>query len=318
MKTTILAFTFLIVQSLSAQQVKKEFYETGQLKATGPVTENYRHGFWKEYHLNGQVKSEGTYSYNHQTGIWKEYYDNGKISSVGEYAGNEYSYVRKGNWKFYYRNGQLQAEGGYLISTEKIGSQVTRPECITAGNWKCFKENGEADLLANSVLNCANFIKNKFQDICHGVYNTKPLDNDTSFRVFRASLEYQKNMYEISCANPKTDTREQAYERVRIFWKYFGPNLRCYGYPTSIATGKNFFKFAMDNNLSATIREAVRFWKVDLNFIDTNDGKTLLDFIKTRMEYFKNDRPPNELSANMYQKIYDYLRENGAKHAHEL
>ncbi|ESU25050.1 hypothetical protein FEDK69T_02400 [Flavobacterium enshiense DK69] len=101
-------------------------------------------------------------------------------------------------------------------------------------------------------------------------------------------------------------------------WKYFGPNFRCYNYSDSVATDMNFLKFTVDMNFSVPVLAAVKLWKIDINVVDTYDGKTLMDFLLKRIEYVKNSPPVDHVRVSELQRLYDLLRKNGGKHAHEL
>lgn len=74
----------------------------------------------------------------------------------------------------------------------------------------------------------------------------------------------------------------------------------------------------MDTGFTTFLVEGVRKYNLDMNFIDPADSKSILDYIKDREKEIRNSPPVDTPRADQYQRIYDLLRTNGAKHTNEL
>lgn len=152
----------------------------------------------------------------------------------------------------------------------------------------------------------------QFKNVCEGVYNTETIEKPGF------SYTYQVELWEMSCAKPGTDTIESARVKIQTMWNKHRQSFNCPGYPTSFASGKNITKFAMDNGFSGFIIEAVKRYKLDMNFKDPEDQKTIMDFVKERKEYIENSPPVDNTKVAEYERIYKYLETHGAKHAKDL
>ena len=83
------SYIFLLTLSLGstscnsdAQNTKevKQYYDNGQLKATGFIQNGKKNGNAKLYYQNDKVKQEGQWKDDKQEGIWTYYYDDGTVS----------------------------------------------------------------------------------------------------------------------------------------------------------------------------------------------------------------------------------------------
>jgi hypothetical protein len=77
-------------------------------------------------------------------------------------------------------------------------------------------------------------------------------------------------------------------------------------------------KFSLESGFTTILTEGIKRWNLDMNFIDPGDGKTILDFVLKQENYIRSSPPVDEDKANEYQRIYQLLRTNGAKHSWEL
>lgn len=72
----ILSFaTHLFAQN----EIKKTYYDTGELESETPYKNNQKHGVAKIYYKNGAVKSEIPYKNNQIDGNAKKYYEKGVL-----------------------------------------------------------------------------------------------------------------------------------------------------------------------------------------------------------------------------------------------
>ena len=61
------------------KDVDNEYYQSGKLKSTVPLSNNMKHGHMKMYYETGELMYEGDWDNNQQCGLWKLYYENGNI-----------------------------------------------------------------------------------------------------------------------------------------------------------------------------------------------------------------------------------------------
>nr|WP_315153394.1 hypothetical protein [uncultured Flavobacterium sp.] len=240
---TLLIFVFTI--NLSAQ-IKNEYYENGQIKATGEVKNDSRFGDWKLYHSNGVVSGTITYDSN-----------------------------------------------GFPI-----------PE-----TFKTYNEKGE-----KVSCDCPEPTRAQLSEICSEIY----FRADAKLNGTILNYSYQEKLWKISCADIQKDDLNIARLKIQLMWLKNRERFRCYNYPESIASDCNVLKFSLDNGFPGFIVEASRKYKLDLNFIDPKDNKTVLDFLSDQEKLIRNTPPVNTEKADEYQRIYKILRTNGAKHVSEL
>ena len=128
------------VENVVSEKNVKEYYKTGELKATGPVEEelneynNFRKGFWKEFYKNGKMKEAGNFKL--------ETYTNCCTSGLCEI---HYSY-KYGEWSYFYENGKLKAKGVYRLEKKHKKTSCEGGTEINYGNidnsWEFFDKEG--------------------------------------------------------------------------------------------------------------------------------------------------------------------------------
>ena len=162
--------------------------------------------------------------------------------------------------------------------------------------------------------NCPEPTPEQFSNVCLAIYQKAVAHNSEN----GLSFSYQENLWEMSCAEPGKDTPEEAKQKIQCMWNKYREKFRCYDYPTSIATDKNITKFSLDTGFTVFLNEAVRKLNLDMNFIDPEDQKTILDFIEERETYIRRSEPVDIPKADEYHRLYQLLNKNGAKHSWEL
>jgi len=120
----------------------------------------------------------------------------------------------------------------------------------------------------------------------------------------------------MSCVDLKKDSKEVAYQKVRCMWNKYREEFRCYNFTGVSVADANVAKFSMDTGLTSFLVIAVKKYKLDMNFIDPADGKTLMDFLKEQLEKYKNFKYTEK--AEEYERIYKLLENYSAKHAKDL
>jgi antitoxin component YwqK of YwqJK toxin-antitoxin module len=151
MKNKILIIVAVFVASLSySQEMTKEYYDNGQLKAIGKGKNPWKHkpslnpkldgyadnGEWRFYYESGQLKHIGNYKKFYRDGLHKSYYKNGTLELEATYHLDK----PYGEWKEYYDNGNLKVTGAYEKYDGMFSSKNKSQKKI--GVWKEYYKNG--------------------------------------------------------------------------------------------------------------------------------------------------------------------------------
>ena len=166
---------------------------------------------------------------------------------------------------------------------------------------------------AQDTCDCPEPTRNDFMRVCEAIYEGKIAPEGS-----KLSYVYQVELYRLACADPERDTQEEAYAKIRCLWDKYAPSFRCFNYPTSLATDKNVLKFSLETGNTAFLMEAIKRYQLDLNVIDPADGETILDFVRESMERIQNTPPVDDAKLAFYERVYDLLRQKGAKHISEI
>lgn len=90
-------------------EIRKSFYDSGELKADAQILNNQRHGVAHNYYKNGSVHTKMHYKNGVKNGLATWFYPNGKIYRTTPYLAGKID----GLQKKYYKNGMLKAEIPY-------------------------------------------------------------------------------------------------------------------------------------------------------------------------------------------------------------
>jgi len=140
----------------------KEYYETGELKATGKTTNGLKYGKWKVYHENGKLRQIGKFNLNKQNGEWRFFHDNGNKEGIGNLENGKM--VDK--WIWNHPNGKIYTERLY-----ESGKLMEIISCFDGYGNKLFKgslEKGNGSLnnydIEGNLLEVHNFENGKFKN----------------------------------------------------------------------------------------------------------------------------------------------------------
>jgi len=158
---------------------------------------------------------------------------------------------------------------------------------------------------------CPKPTRDQFMGICNAIYDKEDGNEDLGI-----GYKYQELLWEISCADPKKDSPEVAVKKIQCMWKKYREEFRCYKYDGVSVPDGNVLKFSFDTGFSTFLVTAVKKYKLDMNFIDPQDGKTIMDFLKISMERYKQAGSTEKVEE--YERIYKLYKDNGAKHAKDL
>jgi uncharacterized protein len=116
------------------------FNERGDKISEGIVDEQgNRKGVWKDFYISGELRATGTYRNNRKTGEWNYYFRNGKIEQKGRFLNGRHD----GQWIWYFDTGEIWREESYFNGMEDgYAKEYDREGNIIAeGNYI----NGEKD-----------------------------------------------------------------------------------------------------------------------------------------------------------------------------
>ncbi len=118
----LLAVAIMLVNSMAYAEVRKVYYESGQLQAEKNYKDDKLEGITKTYYESGQLQGEANYKDGKQEGITKANSENGQLQAEAKFKDGK----PEGITKAYYESGQLQAEAnfknGVIISEKKYDS----------------------------------------------------------------------------------------------------------------------------------------------------------------------------------------------------
>ena len=118
----LLAIAIMLVNSTAYAEVRKVYYESGQLQAEENYKDDKLEGITKAYYESGQLQGEGNFKDGKQEGMVKTYYENGQLQAEANFKDGKPG----GITKVYYESGQLQGEAnfknGVIISEKKYDS----------------------------------------------------------------------------------------------------------------------------------------------------------------------------------------------------
>ena len=114
---SILFFISLLTLVSCDNNIHKEYYESGALKAEGKYKNGKLDGKSIVYYEDGSIYVEGSYKEGIENGIFKRYFSNGNLELDGTYREGKLN----GVCKYYYENGNIESiiqyKDGEVIST---------------------------------------------------------------------------------------------------------------------------------------------------------------------------------------------------------
>ncbi len=101
--------TFLKDESGLASGNVLSFFENGNLKESGKMLKDKRHGTWKKYSDSGQIINEAHYINGNKDGVWKVWDENGMLRLEFQYNNGQ----RTGTWLMFDAEGNLTTSETY-------------------------------------------------------------------------------------------------------------------------------------------------------------------------------------------------------------
>lgn len=198
--------------------------------------------------------------------------------------------------------------GAFIAITAFAGQ--TGLDCQTSANLE--EISNVLDKVDDDSDDCPTPNANQFASVCNAIYDRVEAVGDNQL-----SYKYQEDLWTMSCADPSKDTIDDAKLKVQKMWNANREQFKCRSVNATLTEG-NVTKFSIDTGFSGFIVEAVKKYKLDMNFKDPADGKTLLDFVQEQKNRFEREQPIDQPRVDEYARIYKLLESNGAKHSKDL
>lgn len=122
---------------------------------------------------------------------------------------------------------------------------------------------------------------------------------------------YQRKILDAACVDIEKDSEEVIAQKIQKMWDASTYRLTCQAITFDVNAG-NLLKYAVSTKFDEFIDDAI-WWKVNLNIVDKQDQRTVLDYVA----YHINESKGKNIESK-YRHYYDILRAAGAKHAAEL
>lgn len=206
-----------------------------------------------------------------------------------------------GKWTYHYENGSVEATGNF--DDNGFPKQ---------GSWVFYDRYGKAE------PGCRQPDDNARLGFYSDIFNQTEYSGREEGEA-RFSFNFQRGLWDMACAFPSYNSFEVGKLKVQLMWmnnreSFYGNRII-----NSAALGLNIAKVDASNLTQRFMFEATRRYHLDMNFIDPADSKTLLDFIRDRINFELKHESPYEDRIYDYERAYYQLRKYlDAKHAAEL
>jgi hypothetical protein len=190
---------------------------------------------------------------------------------------------------------------------------LASPSAVNCEKSSQFSTNiHELSSVANSSDICPEPSKNDFELVCDNVYTKKVSGDETEL-----NYKYQETLWKMSCARDGSDSLEEARKKIQLMWNKYRTSFSC-NYPGLKVPQGNVTKMSVDTGFTTFLMDAVKEYKLDMNFKDPIDGKTVLDFINEEIANLKRSSVDLSFKIKEYESLYKLLQANGAKHSRDL
>ena len=175
-------------------------------------------------------------------------------------------------------------------------------------------ENNLKDIqkITLSTQECPQPTSQQFEQICDQVYTKKEASDESEL-----SFKYQETLWKMSCAKDGEENLEEARLKVQQMWNKYRTSFSC-DYPGVQVPRGNITKLSLDTGFSIFILDAVKNYKLDMNFKDPTDGKTIVDYLKDEIDRYKKSTVDVNSKIKEYENLYSVLKAQGAKHSKDL
>jgi len=163
-----------------------------------------------------------------------------------------------------------------------------------------------------AVCDCPQPTRMDFLILCKDVYERKPSSEESEL-----AFKYQQALWRMSCAKEGVDDMETARKKIQCMWNKNRKSFSC-DYPGMTVPDGNITKFSLETNFPDFLITAAKDYKLDMNFKDPQDNRTILDFVRDKIIQMKKAPVDMTMKIQEYERLYKMLQENGAKHGKDL
>src|SRR4028118_681289 len=114
---------------------------------------------------------------------------------------------------------------------------------------------------------CPEPTAQQYLDLCQSGYDKEPPAERSG-----SSFRFQDDFKNLACVEPN-DNSEIVAEKMQAMWNKHRAKVICTGFEGVLSSGANILKFSLETGFPTFIIDAVKKYKLDLNFIDPFDGK---------------------------------------------
>ena len=162
------------------------------------------------------------------------------------------------------------------------------------------------------VCDCPQPTRMDFLILCKDVYERKPSSEESEL-----AFKYQQALWRMSCAKEGVDDMEIASKKIQCMWNKNRELFSC-DYPGMMVPKGNITKLSLEASFPDFLITTVKDYKMDMNFKDPQDNKTILDFVRDKIIQMKKAPVDMTMKIQEYERLYKMLQEHGVKHAKDL
>ncbi len=160
------------ITHFGTESYANNYYETGELKATGKYENQLKDSVWTYYDTDGYKIADELYINGKREGSWKVYYNTGQVAEEKEYTSD----FEDGIWKQYfidgkeklsatYVKGELEGRATYYGSNGKKAVSGVFVRGARDGFWTFYKEDGTTVRKKEEYKNGIRIDANKDEDV---------------------------------------------------------------------------------------------------------------------------------------------------------
>jgi hypothetical protein len=135
----------------------------------------------------------------------------------------------------------------------------------------------------------------------------KPLGNDQKLFDFA----YEKRLMTLSCADVEKDGLEIATSKVGRMWSKYNKSFKCQSTEFNVPKG-SVLKFALTHNFTPFLETIVSTYNLDINFIDPEDKRNLMDYLNDELQSTISSQGPSHPRVKVLKEYKVLLEDLGA------
>jgi hypothetical protein len=199
---------------------------------------------------------------------------------------------------------------GTLIFASVACAQAAEKECKKTTMLE--KNLSELQEVAKVSDVCPEPTRADIQRVCYEIYEKSEASEESEL-----NYKYQEAIWKMSCAKTGEDDLETARKKIQTMWNKNRTSFSC-DYPGVSVPKGNVTKFSLDTNFSVFLIDSIKEYKLDMNFKDPVDNRTILDFVRDEINFIKKSPTDMSMKIAEYERLYKLLATNGAKHSKDL